>query len=102
MNLIHWFKGWFSSRNKALSFYRRGMAKAKRHDHSGAIHDYTTTIEMPETPLDVIAMAIFQSRPGSCGLGRRAARRRRPRRTFEDGFGARECQDAGPGKTCPN
>jgi hypothetical protein len=35
------------------------MAKARRHDHQGAINDYTTTIGMPDTPADVKAMALY-------------------------------------------
>ena len=35
------------------------MAKAKKHNHQGAIDDYTISIGMPETPVDVKAMALF-------------------------------------------
>jgi hypothetical protein len=59
MNFVHRLQGWFSSRTKALSFYKRGMARAKKRDHIGAIDDYTTAIELPASPLDVIAMALF-------------------------------------------
>ena len=36
------------------------MAKAKRHDHEGALDDYTTAISMPDTPSDVRAMALYK------------------------------------------
>ena len=39
--------------------YRRGMTRAKHHDHQGAIDDYTETIEMPDSPADVKAMARY-------------------------------------------
>lgn len=39
--------------------YRRGMTRAKKHDHHGAIDDYTETIEMPDAPADVKAMARY-------------------------------------------
>lgn len=59
MNTFNWLKSRFSSRGKALSLYRRGMARAKKHDHQGAIDDYTATIDMPDTPSDVKAMALY-------------------------------------------
>ena len=59
MNIFKWLKIWSSSRGKALSLYRRGMARAKKHDHQGAIDDYTATINMPNTPSDVKAMALY-------------------------------------------
>lgn len=59
MNFIAWWIGRFSNRGKSLSLYKRGIARAKKRDHLGAINDYTTAIEMPETPLDVIAMALL-------------------------------------------
>ena len=53
MNVFNWLTDHFSNRGKALSLYKRGMAKAKKHDHQGAIDDYTTTIGMPDTPANV-------------------------------------------------
>ena len=50
MNVFNWLTGHFSNRGKALSLYKRGMAKAKKHDHQGAIDDYTATIGMPHAP----------------------------------------------------
>ena len=59
MSVVNWIKSRFSSRAKALSLYRRGMACAQRQDHQGAIDDYGATIDMPNGPPDVRAMALF-------------------------------------------
>jgi hypothetical protein len=59
MKIFKWIQGHFSSEGRALTLYRRGMARAKMHDHQGAIDDYTETIEMPEAPANVKAMARY-------------------------------------------
>jgi hypothetical protein len=59
MQILERLKEWYSGRGKALSRYRRGMERAKRQDHAGAIDDYTATINMPQVPPDVKAMALF-------------------------------------------
>jgi hypothetical protein len=59
MNVFNWLAGRFSNRGKALSLYRRGMAKARKHDYQGAIDDYTKTIRMPNLPADVKAMVLY-------------------------------------------
>jgi hypothetical protein len=59
MNIIGWLKSGFSVRQKALRIYRRGMTRAKQHDHEGAIADYTAAIELSDIPDDVIAMALY-------------------------------------------
>lgn len=59
MNIFTWLFGRFSPRGRALSFYNSGLAKAKRHDHQGAIVAYTKAIGMPDIPADVRAMALF-------------------------------------------
>lgn len=59
MKTFKWLKSRFSSRGMALTHCRRGMARAKKHDHQGAIDDYTETIERPDTPADVKAMARY-------------------------------------------
>ncbi len=48
-----------SNHGKAMSLYKRGMVKAKKHDHKGAIDDYSATINMSDAPYDVIAMALY-------------------------------------------
>ena len=59
MNLFSWLASRFSTRAKALLLYRRGMIRAKRHDHQGALKDYTSTIDMGDVPDDVKAMALY-------------------------------------------
>ena len=59
MNIFRWLTNCFSGRGKAMSLYKRGMAKAKKHDHQGAIEDYTTMISMPDTPADLMAMVLY-------------------------------------------
>ena len=59
MNIFHWFTRYFSSHGKAMSHYKRGMAKAKRNDHQGALEHYTTAIGMPGTPADLLAMVLY-------------------------------------------
>ncbi len=59
MNLLRWLAGRLSSRGKAMSLYKRGMSKAKKHDHQGAIDDYTKTIAILATPADIKAMVLY-------------------------------------------
>lgn len=59
MNALDWFAGHFSNRGKALSLFKRGIAKEKKHNNQGAIDDFTTTIGMPHAPTDVKAMALY-------------------------------------------
>ena len=59
MNVFDWLTSSFSNRGRALSLYKRGMAKAKKHDHQGAVEDYSTTIGMPDTPADLMAMLLY-------------------------------------------
>ena len=52
--------GWQRSvRRMALSLYKRGMARAKKHDHPGAIDAYSKAIDMPDTPAEVKAMVLY-------------------------------------------
>ena len=59
MNPVKWFREKFSSRGKSVGIYKRGMKKAENGDPNGAIADYSEVIKMPDTPNDVIAMALF-------------------------------------------
>ena len=59
MRILDWLASSFSNRSKALSLYRRGMAKAKKHNHQGALEDYTTMIGMTSTPSDLLAMVLY-------------------------------------------
>ena len=57
--------GWFDSffrrdtSHSTMSLYKRGMAKAKKHDPEGAIDDYSAAIDMSDAPSDVKAMALY-------------------------------------------
>ncbi len=59
MNVLNWLASCFSNRGNPMALYKRGMGKAKRHDHQGAIEDYTATIQMPGTPADLVAMVLY-------------------------------------------
>lgn len=59
MSFTSWVKSWLSHRGKALSRYRRGMAKATKQDYRGAIADYSAAIQSPHIPPDVKAMAVY-------------------------------------------
>lgn len=59
MNVFHWLTGHFSKRGRALLLYKRGMRKARNHDHKGAIDDYSTAIDMPNASPDVKAMGQY-------------------------------------------
>jgi len=61
MRILDWLadRFWHSDRRSALSLYRRGMTKAKKHEHQGAIQDYSDVIQAAETPVDVTAMALY-------------------------------------------
>ena len=59
MNLFDWISSWFSKRGMAFWLYKRGLAKAKKRDHQGAIAAYTSTIGMQVMPPDVLAMVLY-------------------------------------------
>ena len=59
MKYFNWLTGRFSNRGKAMTLYRRGMARVKSQDHEGAIGDYTAMIGMLDTPADMKAMALY-------------------------------------------
>lgn len=59
MSLIRWVMSWLTSRGKAVSLYRAGIAKANKRDYDGAIADYSAAICEPNIPTDVKAMAIY-------------------------------------------
>jgi lipoprotein NlpI len=59
MRFISWFRSRLSTRYRAMSQYRLGMNNAQRHNHQGAIIDYTTVIEMADAPADIRAMALY-------------------------------------------
>lgn len=59
MGFSGWLGGLFSIRGKALSLYQRGMAKAEKHNHTGAIHDYDAALAVADSPKDVRAMTLY-------------------------------------------
>ena len=59
MSGFQWLTGLFSNRGKAMSLYKRGMAKATKRDHEGAIDDYNQAITLPDTPPDLKAMVLY-------------------------------------------
>ena len=59
MRLLQWLFRNRSARSLALSFYKRGLARTKKHDHQGAMQDFTDAIESPSAPDDVRAMALY-------------------------------------------
>ena len=59
MNLIRLIKSWLTHRGKALSLYRTGITKANKGDYLGAIDSYSAAIRVPDIPIDVKAMAIY-------------------------------------------
>ena len=59
MKVFHWLTSRFSKRRKAMFLYKQGMAKAKKHNRQGAIHDYTTMLGMPGTPADLMAIVLY-------------------------------------------
>jgi len=58
MNIFEWLTRQCTVRKMVLSLYRQGMARAKRHDHRGAIDVYAKAIDMPDTPTEVKAMVL--------------------------------------------
>jgi hypothetical protein len=49
--------------------YKRGLKKAKRRDHQGAIADYTSMIGMRVMPPDVLAMVLYHRAVGFLAIG---------------------------------
>ncbi|MCI0364496.1 MAG: hypothetical protein L0219_11465 [Phycisphaerales bacterium] len=59
MNFLHWLIGGCTVRSSVLSLYKRGLARAERHDEQGAMEAYTAAIDLPDAPDDVKAMALY-------------------------------------------
>jgi hypothetical protein len=57
--VFDWLTRFFTTRGKVLALYRRGMAKAEKHDHQGALQDYDAAIQTSGSPADVRAMALY-------------------------------------------
>lgn len=69
MTFTGWLQGVFSGHGKAMSSYRRGMAKAEKHNHQGAIDDYSAAIDDSAAPKDVQAMALYNRALVYCAIG---------------------------------
>lgn len=59
MNWLKWLFGGRSVRSAMLSLYKRGLARAEKHDPDGAMEAYTAAIDLPDAPDDVKAMALY-------------------------------------------
>jgi len=59
MSVLDWLISGFSDHRKALSLYRRGMSKANKRNHQGALNDYTASLELRDIPADVKAVVLF-------------------------------------------
>ena len=52
-------RGMLGGGASAESYLQRGMDKANRKDHAGAIHEYTYVIDLPHVQDELRAMALF-------------------------------------------
>lgn len=59
MNPIQWLMGRFADSDQASTFYKRGMVKAKKHNHAGAIEDYTAALAVPDVAAEMQAMILY-------------------------------------------
>ena len=87
-----------TSRNKALALYKRGMEKAKKQNHQGAIDDYSAAIDLSEGPGDVRAMAL-SDRAGVCRRQRQFEGGGRSEKVAGTAGNPSQCQGGGRRKT---
>ena len=59
MSMLSWIADRFTKGGKAMSLYKRGMAKAKNHDHDGAIEDYTAAMGVSDASSEIKAMTLY-------------------------------------------
>ncbi|PQO46820.1 hypothetical protein [Blastopirellula marina] len=59
MNAIAWITNCFSKTDRATALYKRGMAKAKKRDHQGAIADYSAALDAPDGPTSLKGMILY-------------------------------------------
>ncbi len=59
MTFLDSLKGYFSQRKRAMTIYKRGLARANEHDIQGALADYSAVIDMDAAPADIRAMALY-------------------------------------------
>lgn len=59
MNPFQWLKSCFAQGDQANTFYKRGMVKADKHNHAGAIEDYTAALNVPGVVPEMQAMILY-------------------------------------------
>ncbi len=59
MRAFDWLGLRFGRQESATSLFERGAARERKHNHQGAIDDYTAIIGMTNAPSDLIAMAFY-------------------------------------------
>ena len=59
MGLSNWFKNTFSKESTALKHYKTGIAKAEKRDNSGAIDEYTLTVDHALVDDGLKSMALY-------------------------------------------
>jgi hypothetical protein len=59
MTLRGWLNRVFFHQSDPLALYKRGMARARKHNHQGAIEDYTAVIDLPGVAADLSAMVRY-------------------------------------------
>lgn len=59
MNPIQSLMSYFAKGDQVNTLYKRGMAKAKKHNHSGAIEDYTNALAVSDIGPEMQAMILY-------------------------------------------
>lgn len=59
MNPIQWIKSYFDKDDPATMYYKRGMRKAQKHEHAGAIEDYTNALKAEDIVPEMKAMILY-------------------------------------------
>ena len=59
MNFFKWLTRANSVHDVVLSLYKRGLARAMKHDQMGAREAFTAAIDMRDAPADLRAMALY-------------------------------------------
>ncbi len=59
MKFTNWLGSYRSKNHRALSLYKRGMTKARKRDHEGAMEDYNSSIGMLDASSDTMALVLY-------------------------------------------
>ncbi|MEW4452028.1 hypothetical protein AB1L30_05020 [Bremerella sp. JC817] len=59
MSSLSWLTDWFTQRDRAHVLYKRGMVRAQKHDHQGAVVFYTAALDAPEITPELTAMVLY-------------------------------------------